>query len=371
MGKRLPALVMLLLVAAVAFAVQVRHSPTVVYLEVTDAGDTAEVLKVNEFTANDSFDFEMDLEGGLFGGADSLIKWTSPLQVARIMVTSPLDTTAIYRCSVDMGTSVYGFAYDIVGIDTTMQSFIDSLVDSINAVVGMTDSVVAHDSTALGMIKVISKFGQQNLEGGAKWSLRLTGTEIALGDSVQTTIAMVCDSMAAKVNSTDSVSTHVTGANDGDTVWTVTSNVKGIAFTLDVADSSSDTAYVTPNKASWSVKHDTIDLTQLYHKGRHARGLILRATIVASDTSRHGLGLLDSGYLWLRTRFDSTYFPLDSVKANALPEVLWVVIPYDSPGVDTLLKEVLSLEYRIADSTSDTSGWRIPYNIEIDYNIID
>jgi hypothetical protein len=249
-GKRILLLLSVLFIALTVYAVQTVHDVKTAYLPITDAGDTAKVMKVHKFSAMDSGVYNLDIEGGVITGSDSAVtwvsplqkmvltpvadsvfdsaifedtiifastsrlgvRWVSPLQVGRINVTSPIDTTTVYTCSLDMGTNVYGFTYDPPSTDTTLATFIDSLVDSINAVAGMTDSVLAEDSTANGNIKVIGKFATDNLEGGARWQLRVTGSEIAIGDSTITTVAMWADSIAALIeaetNLTDSVTAH-------------------------------------------------------------------------------------------------------------------------------------------------------------------
>lgn len=284
-SRRLLALVMLLLMAVVVTAgVQVRHSYIVeTSFEITDVGDTAQVMLIYDFLGLDSFDYDFDIEGGVITAVDSQIKWTSsvfkmvltpdadtvydssyffdtlifpstdrlgvdwtsPLQVMRIDVTSPIDSEATYACSLVIGANKYGFDYNPPGTDTTLATFIDSLVDSINAVGGISDSVVAHDSTANAAIKIISKFAQVNFTGDARWTIELTGAEIAKGDSVITTVGMWCDSIAAFIEAETNLTDSVTG-HDSATYVLITSlqgsDQYGGRWTLKSSTGDQDTA---------------------------------------------------------------------------------------------------------------------------------
>jgi len=376
-GKSLIPLVFLSVLAVVLYAATPVHTTKTAYLPITDAGDTALVMKLNKFTAIDSFVYSLDLEGYGSGlGADSAVAWVSPLQVMRINVASVVDTALTYSIDIAYqagadGDTV-GFDYDIAGIDDTLANLIAELVDSINNVSGFGDSVVAVDSGTY--IKVTSLFKQERMLNDARWTLIL-GDSLSKGDSTVTTLAMVCDSLAAAFNGTDSVSGVVTAANGGDSIILVTSDKKGVTFTLDVADSSLDTATVTANATSRSTHTDTIPNIVGLHGGQgHAGGLYGTIILKAStDTGDGGIGKDDSAIVWLYTVFrdqstNGQYFLLDSAIMSALPGSLHVAIPRDSAGVDTLFKDVISIVYYIGDSTSDTTFWP-SYDMQIDLNI--
>lgn len=76
------------------------------------------------------------------------------------------------------------------------------------------------------------------------------------------------------------------------------------------------------------------------------------ARIYPAKTSLSGMGLSDSGYLWLYSQFSGTNKLIDSAVANSLPVTLTGVV-HSNVG-DTLIRERLLLTYRIQDTTSDT-----------------
>ena len=317
-------------------------------LTVTDAGDTSGVLKFNEFSAMDSFDYEFDLEDATNYTVDSLVKWTSPLMVTRITVTGPTDSTQDYACSLDCGTNVYGFSFQEPSTDTTTATLVTMLTDSINNTAGIEDTVTAEDSVTY--CKVTWKIAQNNLEGGARgsWIFVCDGTVLDTASTI-TTIAMVCDSMAATVAATDSIKDHYTAANDGDTVFTLTANKKGKAFTCDIADTSLDVAEVTANKVSSSETTDSIYIGNTY-----GYGTMLSKIYVGEDNSPNtGVGVDDSLILWLYSVLAEDKLLLDSTCCAAFPGSLMVVA--DGASTDTLLREGLMVKYLIRDTCTDSN----------------
>lgn len=380
-SRRLLALVMLLLMAGLVTAgVQVRHSKIVTTsFEITDTGDTAQIIRLNQFTAKDSFTYNGDIEGygdgaypGL-GAEDSAYSWIGPPMIVRLDITSPIDSTAVYACTLDGGTNVFGFTYDPPGIDTTVATFSAAIVDSINEVAGIKDTVQGEDSIANGYVLVRWLIAQNDLEGDTRGVIRVeddqAGGQLAIGDSTLVTVAMVCDSMAATINALDSIGDRLTAANSGDTVITLTSDKKGMAFTVDIADAEMDTNYTTANKNSYSTHTDTFRIVQLNIGPDNATGMIFKAIIKASEDTLRGLGGLDSGFLVLYTVFDGEYFALAGETAATVPCTLWYPLTTSTAGTDTLLKEQLFLEVRISDSASDTTGYWPTWETEIDYNI--
>lgn len=66
-----------------------------------------------------------------------------------------------------------------------------------------------------------------------------------------------------------------------------------------------------------------------------------------------GAGNDDSAWIWLRTSFWGDEFLLDSVVQEGLPCTLRYVLP-GAAGTDTVLKELLVVDFQLYDSISDT-----------------
>jgi hypothetical protein len=80
-----------------------------------------------------------------------------------------------------------------------------------------------------------------------------------------------------------------------------------------------------------------------------------RVILNPSSTTSHGIGLDDSGYIWLYTYYVGTddRVLLDSTAVDYLPCTLSVVVP-SSVG-DTLLRNYLQLKVMVYDTTADTN----------------
>jgi hypothetical protein len=310
-----------------------------------------------------------------------------------------------------------GAAYDL-------DSLIDDLMDSLTGIAGIADSITAHDSSTY-----IKAFGIYSAEThGGVWSLDLS-SDITLSYEIPN-IAMICDSMVAKINAetttkdsvlaqdsttyyvvktknlgklhssffvsiidtaqdtatsyiltkaelVDSLASAinaapalvdtVTATNTGDTAVVITSDKKGYEFSI-VPDSLMDTTLVTANVNAWSQSVDTLQICNLLARNSHAIGLYAKLIFKASTDTLNGIGASDSVVQYLYTSFDGEFFLLDSSVSEGLPDTLRLSIPADSAGVDTLLKEALWVVYRIKDSTSDTAKG-VAYDLEIDYNV--
>lgn len=355
-------LVTLALLAMLVYAGENRTREIDIAHIVSGAGDSAVILRLNQFTPLDSFEYGGDIEGyGTALGEDSAYAWISGPQLARLIVTGPIDTTLVYRCSVDYGTNEYGFTYDVpeAEADTGVVKFIGVLVDSINNVADMSDTLQGEDSTTYVLIR--SLYPQDELESGARWSVRVSndgaGTELALGDSSYATILIVCDSVAAAINALDSISTKVTAANSGDTVITVTADTPGVAFTIDVADTAMDTTYTRGNFTSWSTLTDTLPLFSMTNPTTFYT-LYGDVIILPSPTTTGGYGTLDTGKIWLEA-YDGVngFLTIDSTAVDGLPCTLHVSIPErrDSIGgldPDTLWRDALRLIVVVSDSAT-------------------
>ena len=316
------------------------HGDGLCTLLVTDAGDTAQVIKVNKFTANDSFTFIDTINS-------TTVEYTSPLQAMIIIVNKNVDTTATLACSLDCGTHTYGFEYAIGQFAEAhaADSVEKYIKDSINAVAGMKDTVVASDSA--GYVKVVSLFGQQHLEDGARWTLKL-GTGLTKGDSTVTTIRSIIGAMVAAINDSTALADTVTAANSGDSVYTITANKKGVAFTIAIGDTSQDTSKVVANKTSSSATTDTLRIGNTGgYNTLHAK--IYIAPEISADAA---IGKDDSCIIWLYTTFAGDSYLADSTICTDLPCSLQTYII--STIGDTLLRDGIYMKYLLRDTCTDT-----------------
>jgi hypothetical protein len=334
------------------------NSSTNVAITVTDAGDTAHVMKLDQFTAKDSFQYNGDIEGygdgaypGL-GALDSAYTWTSPPMIVRLDITSPIESASVYYCTLDCGTNVYGYTYDPPGTDTTVATFSAAMVDSINNVAGMKDTIAGEDSIANGYVLARWKVAMDGLEGDARGVIRVgddqAGGELAIGDSTLVTMAMVCDSMAATINALDSINLRLTAANDGDSVITLTSDKKGVAFTVDVADTSMDTTTITANKTSKS--RDSIDtyIGNTYgYRTMHAKFMLSK-----EQSAYAGLGNSDSAWIHLYGVMGTDLYLIARDSNNALPCSLLVTL-HSNVG-DTIIRPGLMVRTKVTDTCTDT-----------------
>lgn len=326
-------------------------------LSVVDTGDTAKVIRVSQFTGRDSFDYIDSIAVVTSAdGADSsesIVKFTSPLQVSRITLGSEFagrfDTTLILACSLDMGTNRYGFKYTVNNgvTDTLFAIVIDSLVARWNAESGMSDTTLAEDSVTY--IKIISKFAMDSfLESAARWTLYL-GDSLTEGQRDSCDIKMVVDSMVDKINA-DSIGGYVTAANLTDTAYTVTSDLKGRIFSIFFADTAQDTTIQVANKKSVSTKTDTIGLgVTVGFKTLSGRIIIRPGRSIVS-----GFGSSDTASIWLETYSETGLINvLDSVHAGQIPCTVDVII--SRARGDTLLYPYLRIRAYVEDSTTDTT----------------
>ena len=150
------------------------------------------------------------------------------------------------------------------------------------------------------------------------------------------------------------------------TLLTIVGLIVGLVYAGEVIERT-HTVYLTTvdTGGSESVRHDTIkNLVGLVHSDHNMYPEIIRIILKPSATTAHGMGLSDSGYLWLYTVFADEYHLLGCDTQAALPCTLR--LPYAGPPADSLFKEKLALEYRIVDTLSDFSQ-RAEYDIDINY----
>lgn len=362
-----PRYVFLLLIGlfVLAYGARVSHKTETAYLTIDTSGDTAQVVKVHLFTARDSFTYIDTIN-------DSVLAWTSPLQVRRITfgtINGVPDTSTDFACTLDCGTNKYGFVYDPSDLDdSTAALLIDNLVDSFNNVAGMSDTVVAQDSVSY--IKLVSKFSMDELEGDARWTLVL-GDSLAESDSTFTTIDMVCDSMSATINANATVAAVVTGTNSGDSVYTVTSDDVGLAFTIIIGDTAQDTSLTQANVTSRSTYQETLAVANLIVYDMDVAAMQFNAKLDTSDTVYQGVGLSDTAILSLYTSRvhagNRKYKLITADTADALPCSLYHEIT-GTALIDTVLWDALYLVYWIGDTASD-SHFVATYPLYIDYTL--
>ena len=343
-----------------------------------------------------NFDTTQVTSGGSYDN-DSLVDDIDSIwnQIAGINDSIQNDDSATYILLRDsFSTETHGGRWTTVissdmdtttTVITTVTMVVDSMVIAVNAAANVTDSVVAEDSATYYIIK--NDEPQPALEGG--WSVVVFGEDgdNQTVDSAQDTttsyepsVQVICSTFAALINADAGLDSFVTAANSGDTVYTVTSDDNGVQFFLavfggGVADSAQDTVYTQTNVTSYSAIQDTAWVGGLANSGIAYDGIIFRAIIDSIPTANQGMGLSDSGYIWLYTTFADEWHLIAVDTQASLPCTLRYVQekPYAGgsfPFTDTLLKEELLVVWRIADSASDTTA-TLPYEIQIDYILTD
>lgn len=365
--------VLAVVVFVIAFAGDVVHKTIIVDLNITTAGDTAQVWKFrpvafDSFTYSDSFAYEADQ------GEDQSIEWVSSVQT--MIITPTLDQSSTYACSVAFDGGTIGIEKDYATGVNTLAALIDTLVALINGKAGLTDSVEAEDSVTY--IKLVSLFSQGTFT--ARWTMVLdvaggTGTLDTAAHVSLTTIEMICDTMPVLINADVGLAAFVTAANSGDTVYTVTSDDPGVAFLGGVwggtdgaaltADSLQDTVHVQANVASRSVSTDTFHLARIIYTDKEYNSMTAMFILDTPETEKQGINGGDSSYIWLYSVFNGEYFLLDGDSVATGSCTLRVVLE-NTAGSDTLFKEYLALGYRMADTASDTTA-RFDVNLHMDW----
>lgn len=342
------------------------HESKTISLYVNDSGDTAQVSLLHTFTAVDSFRYVDTFSYQADTSAHQTIVWTSP--VHSMIITPTVDTASLYACSVGFASDTLGIAFDATGMAPVLATLIDSLVANLNGLAGLTDSVDFQDSVSY--IKAVSLYSQKTFTGRWKFEYGITGgTGTIDTSSIITTLAMISDSMVAAINADAGLDSFVTAANSGDTGYTITSDDKGVLFyatTLNHADTGGTLAASQANVTSWSTIQDTFQLLRHLDNNSH-NAILSNFRINASTDTTNGIGGSDSCYLWLYSTFINAgtkeYYLLDSF-VGAVPGSL----RYVSVANDTLLKEALSIVWRVADTASDTNK-KVDFNMYYDINL--
>ena len=352
-------LLFMLLVAALAIAVfavepyELDYTAPVAFT-ITDAADTARAINftpstgLDSFLYHDSIKYPADTSGGDF----DTVSWVAPPQQMRITLALDdvvPDTSITYSCSLDLGTNITGFEYDPSGLDdTTLALLIDNLVDSFNNVTTMKDTILAEDSVTY--IKIVSKKAQIDLEGDARWTMKVSDSLDTAAIWV-TSVADVCDSMVAAINGLDS--SHYWTAYDSTTHYTIEGNKNnaGIWFFAVYTDTAQDTTHGADSVSSESTDSGTVVLTSACLGFGVARG---KATLVYADDAGYGMGV-DSCILHLYS--GSIYGGRNLIVAETCASVAACTLGWSLAGdyADSIIDEDLQLWWWIIDTTTDTT----------------
>ena len=312
---------------------------------ITDAGDTARVITFTPSTGLDSFLYHDSIRFPSDTTLWDTLSWVSPSQKMRINVT--WDTSALYHCSLDCGTNIYGFEYDPSDKDdNTVALMIDTLVYLINNTTSMKDTILAEDSVSY--IKVVSKIAQIQLENDARWTMKVS-TKLDTSAIHVTTVAIVCDAMVALINGLDSA--RFWTAYDSATHYIIEGNKNnaGIWFFAVYTDTAQDTTHGADSVSSISSDSGTISLDRV--RGfKHIDG---RVILLASPSAHAGLGNEDSVIVTIYTTGPDGRFII-AVDTCASPPCTCDVTIHSNVG-DTLLKRQIEFHWYVDDTVSDTS----------------
>ena len=360
MWRRLAVLTILLGVGAtlVASSGEYRRlaNKEYVYATITSAGDTARVMKftpstgIDSFTYSDTFSYQYDTT------AHKTITWTSPVQSMRLDVGYG-DTTVVYACSLDCGTNIYGFEWPHPEASLTLAQVIDTLVDSINNVAGISDTVTADDSATY--IKINSDFAQVELESEARWTM-------VVGDSLDTTtiwntsVADACDSMVAAVNASANLDSFMT-AYDSTTFYIIQSDDDGVLFYANALDTAQDTLTTADNATSTCADTGWVEVGPVYGF-KTVKGEIMFKPGLVKHT---GAATSCSTYLWLYTDGPAGLKVIAADSVEDLDSLRLPVTVHSNVG-DTLLRNTLRLRWRYYDTLSDTTyEQRHPLEVDV------
>jgi hypothetical protein len=328
---------------------------------IDQTGDTAVVVKFNQFTARDGYTY---LDSIRCSSTKRAVSWTAPMQVRRVTVAATPDTTKVDTLHADLGTNKTGVVWTVPNIALTRAAYIDSMVARFNAVTTLADTIVAQDSVTY--IKLVGLIAMDALEGDARWTIDITNAgNMAEGDSTFTTVKMVCDSMVATVNALTTVNDSVTAAVSGDTVYTITADRAGWAMVFKVgpADTTQDTVHVTNAKASSSYEYDTIHLPIRMWEGNW-HNLYGDIIMQSSKTTTKGYGTLDSVWFKLyKVGVVTGTWTLMAGDSGAVPRT-WHIA---HSAKDTLFGSgELKVILEVMDTATDAAG---SYTHDVDWNL--
>lgn len=359
--KRLLLLCGLVLMVAIGSGQYTKFVDTYkISVSIDETADTAKLVRMHTITAIDSFHYV----DSIFYNADTtdhvVIDWLSPLQVM-IITPQNTDSSTVYACSVGFASDTLGFTVDPGDyVGTSDSELVDTLVYLFNNTTDLKDSVLAQDSVTY--VKLVSKFGYKTF--GARWKVEWDtsgGTGAIDTSSVITTVAMVCDSMVAKINADDSLALHVLAITIGDTNYYIGSIDTGLIFYARAYGSSDTSDHLTADSLhSDSIHFDNVGTGVTRDTGTYTFGLTEGYNVLQSKVVIHpaltpiaGVGNSDSGYIYMFVERAGEKDTIAQDSSAALPCSLEVQV---LPAVgDTLLKDKIGVWWIVQDTFNDTT----------------
>ena len=200
-------------------------------------------------------------------------------------------------------------------------------------------------------IKLVSNFGVETF--GARWTMIMVvaggaGTLDSAAHVSLPTVAMVCDSMVAAINASDSAA-YFTAA-DVTTNYTVTSDKKGLTFHIAPTDTvqDDDSATTIENVMSSSSDSGTVGISNAYGY----RTLVGKIVLNPAFSTYAGLSGEDSGIVQLYTVEGNERTILQADTCASLPCTSLIRIP-EATG-DTVLLDRIEVWWYVNDTCSDT-----------------
>jgi len=318
---------------------------------ITDDADTARIVTITPSHAVDSFHYHCSLSFQADTGSWDTVSWTSSVQT--MIITPTVDVATTYSCSVVFKEEpvTLGVEKDYSAGVATVAALIDTLVDMINKKAGLTDSVTAEDSVTY--IKLVSNFSQESF-GDERWTMIMVtaggaGTLDSAAHVSLATVAMVCDSMVAAINASDSESYFT--AYDSTTEYIVQSDKKGLTFHIAPTDTvqDDDTSTTQENVVSNSSDSATVSLDRT--RGfKHIDGRII---IGASPSAYAGLGNADSAIVTFYSVGPTGRYIITVDTCAQVPCTCDVML-HSNVG-DTTLRRQVEFHWYVDDTVSDTN----------------
>lgn len=318
---------------------------------ITDAGDTARVVTITPSHAVDSFHYHCSLSFHADTGSWDTVSWTSSVQT--MIITPTVDVATTYSCSVAFKEEpvTLGVEKDYSAGVATVEALIDTLVDMINKKAGLTDSVTAEDSVTY--IKLVSNFSQVSF-GDERWTMIMVtaggaGTLDSAAHVSLATVAMVCDSMVATINASDSEAYFT--AYDSTTKYIVQSDKKGLTFHIAPTDTVQDDDSSTTQENVMSISSDSGTVSLDMVRGfKHLDGIIILAL---GPYSAMSVGNSDSAIV---TLYSVGPDGRKIITVDTCPQVPCTcdVMIHSNVG-DTALERQIEFHWYVDDTLSDTN----------------
>lgn len=315
---------------------------------ITDDADTARIVTITPSHAVDSFNYHCSLSFQADTSSWDTVSWTSSPQT--MIITPTVDVTTTYSCSVAFKEEpvTLGVEKDYASGVATVEALIDTLVDLINGKAGLTDSVTAEDSVTY--IKLVSNFSQESF-GDERWTMIMVtaggaGTLDSAAHTSLATVAMVCDSMVATINASDSEAYFT--AYDSTTNYIVQSDKKGLTFHIAPTDTvqDDDTATTQENVMSNSSDSGTVSLYDTYGFTNLSGRIVLNP----AHYSAMSVGNSDSAII---TLYSVGPRGRNIIVVDTCPQVPCTCDVMVSG--DTLLRRQMEFHWYLNDTLSDTN----------------